>query len=101
VFSITHRHGEMERDPPLDAISALIQELGEPDSEQGDVSVQQESGWSLSAYPRGLLVYEHLEGEEIRPLRNVPTGKMLALFVAVAQGAFQRLEQEDWIPGQP
>jgi hypothetical protein len=53
-FSITHRDGSMERDPPTPALDALIRELdAAEDDEHPDVAVQHESGWSLSAFSSG------------------------------------------------
>jgi hypothetical protein len=52
----------MERDPARDVLDSLVHELDGPeDAEHSDVAVQHESGWSLSALPSGLVVWEELE----------------------------------------
>jgi hypothetical protein len=52
----------MDRDPPLEALDALILELGEPDDpEHPDVAVQHETGWTLSAFGSGLILWENVE----------------------------------------
>jgi hypothetical protein len=102
TYTITHRTGEMETDPPLDRMRALVRELDVDDPEHPDVAVSHESGWTLSAYPDGLVVWESVgEDYEPRHTRNVPRQRLVELFLAVAQGEFAIVEQEAWRTGYP
>lgn len=101
-FTITHRMGDMESDPPLDRLRALIGELDADDPEHPDVAVSHESGWTLSAYSDGLVVWENVEeGDDPRHLRGVARERLLDLFTAVAQGDLDAVEKEAWLPGYP
>ncbi len=103
-FSITHRLGDGEWDPPLGALEALYDELREhpEDEEHGDVSVGHlESEESLSAYRSGLLVRESMATNETRHMANVPKSKVLDLWRALAQGDIATLDREPWKPGHP
>jgi hypothetical protein len=61
-FVATNRNGEMERDPSPERIDDLVRELDGPeDDEHPDVSVDHESGWSLSAFPSGLVILGNAE----------------------------------------
>jgi hypothetical protein len=60
-FTITHRDGRMESDPPGDWLAPLLAELRTPDDEHPDIAVGHETGWSLSAFPNGLVLWENVE----------------------------------------
>jgi hypothetical protein len=51
----------MERDPPIARLRELLQSLDIDDKEHPDVALTHESGWCLSAFPSGLLVWENDE----------------------------------------
>lgn len=48
----------MEQDPPDEAVRVLLDELDTADAEHPDVAVSHESGWTLSAFRGGRLVWE-------------------------------------------
>lgn len=99
TYVITHRSGSMERDPPFAALDALVEELDQQDDEHPDISVSHESGWSLSAFPSGRLLYENVEDLAQQPRQIVVDRSALGdLLRALAMGDLQRLESEAWQP---
>ena len=101
AFVVTHRYGDFERDPPLDALPALLEEVRTnlEDTEHIDVSVTHESEWCLMTRGRGILVFEHLEDGDPRHMRDVEDAHLLELWEALARGELARLEREPWLPG--
>lgn len=99
AYSITHRSGAMESNPPIDALDALLAELDYIDQEHPDVAVSHESGWTLSAFPSGRLIYENVENLDL-PARQVFADRAAArgLFGFLAAGDVERLEAERWEP---
>ena len=84
----------MERDIPIDALTALLDELGaDPnDREHADVAVADESGWTLSIYPGAEggyhLVWEDVEESAAPPVHMADVDRREALRVMglVAEG---------------
>jgi hypothetical protein len=93
-FIATNRNGAMERDPSPERLDDLVRELDGPeDIEHGDVSVAHESGWALSAFPSGLVIWQNLE--ERAPERRVEAvtrDQVRRLFDGVARGDFAFVE---------
>ncbi len=58
AFTILHVSGAMESDPPVEAVRDLVEELARADVEHPDVAVSRESGWTLSAFVGGRLVWQ-------------------------------------------
>jgi hypothetical protein len=101
-YTITHRMGQMETDPPLNRLRELVAELDVDDPEHPDIAVSHESGWTLRAYPDGLVVWENAgEDDEPRHVRNLPRQRVVELFLALAQGEIAAVEQEAWSRGYP
>ena len=102
-FRIRHRFGDMEADPPLDRLAALISELDAlEDDEHPDVAVGHESGWTLSAFPSGLVVWENVEEDDDPPARHmdgVTRERLLELFHMIATGDLETVERQQWLPG--
>jgi hypothetical protein len=70
------------------------------DEEHPDVWLTHESGWCLSAFPSGLVIWENIDGEnEPRHMTGVPREKALELWQALAKGALERIESEGWAAG--
>lgn len=101
AFSVMHRLGNMERNPPLSSFPALLAELDPDDTEHVDVAVVHESGWTLSAGIGGGLTWENIESEA-RPRRmaDVPPSKILELWTRLANGDLAAVEAEPWL-GDP
>jgi hypothetical protein len=100
-FTITHRGGEME-DGDLSAIAGLLAELDGPlDQEHPDVAVSDdESGWLLSAFQSGRLVWENPETDDVpRHMVGVPRSEMSRVMSLVATGDLGDVESLEWLPG--
>lgn len=101
-FTIAHRTGDMEVGPSIDGLPALVDELDRDDPEHPDVAVSHESGWTLSAYPGGLISWENVEQDgEPRHMRHVSRERLIELFTEVALGHLETLEREAWAAGYP
>ena len=100
MFSIVHRHGSSDQNPPLTSLSDLYDELQWEDIEHVDVSVvHDDSGWAMSAYGSGRLTFEHLgEGGE-RHMIPVSKERVLELWRLLAAGDIDTLLKEPWLPG--
>jgi hypothetical protein len=101
AFSITHVSGAMEQDPPVTALAELVDELATADVEHPDVAVSHESGWTLSAFASGRVVWENVEDDEVAPrhLDGVDRGQVAAMFAALAAGDLPSIEEHSWRPG--
>lgn len=95
------RMGASHREVDDDAIDRILAELEEPrDDEHPDVSIEHESGWGLSAFQSGLLVWENVEEDGgARHIRAVPRDHVRDLFRRVAAGEIDVVEAEPWLPG--
>jgi hypothetical protein len=100
MFSIVHRHGSSDKNPSLDSLSDLYDELQLDDIEHVDVTVvHDDSGWAMSAYGSGRLIFEHLgEGGE-RHMIPVSKDRVLELWRLLAAGDIDTLLKEPWRPG--
>jgi hypothetical protein len=98
AFSITHRSGEMEADVPLDAIEDLIAELASSDPDHPDIAVGHESGWGLSAFPSGLVLWGNVDSDDAERRMLVSRERLLELMRAVAEGDLAELERQPWEP---
>jgi hypothetical protein len=93
-FIVTHRDGSMESDPPLETLDSLIRELGEADDpEHPDVAVQHETGWSLSAFSSGLVVWGNVEEGPEQRVSGVSRDDLRPLFRAVADGEIAEVQR--------
>jgi len=96
-FVITHTSGEMDRDPPVESLKALVGELDSADPEHPDVAVSDESGWTLSAYPDGWVRWENVEeGDEAFELADVSRDEVARLFTLVARGDLDAVRELPW-----
>jgi hypothetical protein len=101
TFYSTNRWGAMEREPSVDHLRNLLQSLDIADNEHPDVSLTHETGWALSAFSSGLVLFENIEGENksARHMKNVPRDKVLRLWIMLAQGELAAVEAEPWLRG--
>ena len=96
---VTHLGGWMEEARP-DLLERLLAELDSADDEHPDVSIGDESGWTLSAFSSGLLVWENVEeDDEPQHMKAVPRSTMLQHFHTLLAGDLDRLHQLPWSPG--
>lgn len=101
AFTIIHRYGETERNPPFAMLPMLYAELAASDGEHVGVGVTHESEWSLAAGADGSLVFENLEQGEPRHMLRVSREKIFELWVKLALGDLDAVEAEPWKPGYP
>jgi hypothetical protein len=100
AFRTTNRWGAMERDPPVARLRELLQSLDIDDKEHPDVALTHESGWCLSAFPSGLLVWENDETNSLpRHMKAVPREEVLRLWLKLAQGEIATIEAQPWKSG--
>ena len=67
------------------------------DKEHPDVALTHESGWCLSAFPSGLLVWENDEiNSGPRHMKAVPREEVLRLWLQLARGEIGTIEAEPW-----
>ncbi|WBB89963.1 hypothetical protein [Verrucosispora sp. WMMC514] len=97
---ITHRAGAMEDYTP-GKVPELVAELDAyVDDEHPDVSVSHDSGWTLSAFPSGLVVWENLEDDDTpRHLRDVTRAQLAELMTHCGEGHLDQLERLPWREG--
>lgn len=98
---VLHTNGAGENELPSDRLSALYDELVSADDEHPDVSViHDDSGWCMSAFRSGLVVFGHLEGKGAhRHMTHVPKAYVLALWKRLISGDIEGLLTEPWKPG--
>jgi hypothetical protein len=96
---IAHLFGEMEP-ATADALPALIAELDGADGEHTDVSIQDESGWGLSAYATGLVIWENVEGDAgaEQQMTDVSRDEMVEMFTDIATGNIEAVSARPWMP---
>ena len=83
-----------------EAVGALLAELDAgDDAEHPDVAIAHESGWTLSAFPSGLVVWENVEDGEPRHLAGVSRERVRAMFDALAAEDLDAVEAQEWQPG--
>jgi hypothetical protein len=101
AFHARGRWGGSECNPPIERLRELLKELDIEDREHFDVSLTHETGWCLSAFPSGLLVWENLEDEDdnSKHMNGASREKVLALWLKLAQGDRVAIEAEPWLPG--
>ncbi|MGH9151742.1 MAG: hypothetical protein ACRD03_04995 [Acidimicrobiales bacterium] len=78
----------------------MVEELASPDVEHPDVAVTHDSGWTLSAFAGGRVVWENVEeGGEPRHRVRVEGPEVVRLFEALAVGDVAAVDAEAWQPG--
>ncbi len=101
-FVIRHTSGATESNPPLDALDSLLAEVNGRDPEHPDVSVSHESGWTISVFTRGRVIWENVEEDRdvgARHLDGMAISEIKSLLAALAQGRVHEVESYPWIPG--
>jgi hypothetical protein len=65
------------------------------------VGLTHESGWSLSAFPSGLVTWENVEDDSVAPRHRseVPLTELRELWLDLAAGNIERVDGESWLPG--
>ncbi|WP_394831060.1 hypothetical protein LVJ94_31575 [Pendulispora rubella] len=102
VFFILHRWGASERTRDPSVVEALLSELDaqEPTDELTSVSLCLPSGWCLSAFPSGLVIFENVEEASAPPryMRVASRNSARELMELLARQQFHDLQQRAWLP---
>lgn len=89
-----------QREPTEQVMLEILAELDADDPEHPDVALEHETGWALSAFPSGLVVFENVEADdEPRHLSGLSRTDVAELWKLLAAGAFSDLESQTWLPG--
>jgi hypothetical protein len=104
TYRVTGRWGGTEDMPSEGRMREVLAELDQDDPEHPDAWPSHESGWSLSVFQSGLVVWEYVEdaGEpriERRHQAVVSREKALDLWLKLSRAEFDAIEQEAWRPG--
>ena len=100
MFGVLHLDGSGDNDPPLESLSDLYDELRFADREHGDVSViHDDTGWCMSAYHGGRLVFEHLDKGGERHMFPVSKERVLQLWLRLIEGDIDGVLAEPWKAG--
>ena len=84
----------------LEKLESLVNELDHADGEHTDISVSDESGWTLSAFASGLLIWENVEeDDEPRHMRGLARTDVLQHFKTLVEGNVDALDALPWSPG--
>lgn len=95
---IAHVFGDHEP-ATVEALPGLVAELDLADHEHTDVSVEHESGWALSAYSDGLVIWGHVEAEaDVGQLTGVSRAGVIELFTELVNGDIDAVASRDWQP---
>ncbi|MBW3087111.1 hypothetical protein KEM60_03341 [Austwickia sp. TVS 96-490-7B] len=99
TFTFTHIDGSMTSGNRED-FALLLDELSTADDEHPDVSIQHESGLSLSIQTGWLLIVEDIEDERIQPVWTKTDNRktVFQVMLEVAQGKFIP-SSNDWSLG--
>jgi hypothetical protein len=101
---LTHRTGRMEPFTTATQLAELLAELDDDtdDAEHPDVAVSTESGWTLSAFHAGHLIWENVETDRAPRHRvGLSRTEQLRLLTLLAHGDLDEVERADWQPGYP
>jgi hypothetical protein len=85
-------------EPDPETMKRVLDGLAQADDEHPDVSLTHESGWSLSAFGDGLLVWENPDEDSMVPgeMRDVAREEVLRLFGLLAAGDIASVEALSW-----
>lgn len=100
-YHVNRRWGDFDDDPPVERMREALDELDVEDIEHPDVDLIHDSGWCLSAYPSGLLIWGNLNGNpyESWHMRDVPRTRVLELWLQLAAGDIAGVNAEQWKRG--
>jgi len=117
-FVARGRWGGAERNPPVERLREILQELDieTEDFEHPDVSLKHETEWCLSAFLSGLLVWQNVGDDSedadpipenelvrymkgVRHMKGVSRQKVLELWLRLAAGDIAAVDAEPWLPG--
>ena len=113
-YAVARWTGGGEDNPPVERLREILQELDVHDPEHPDCwLVHRETGWTLSAFSSGLLIWANDGGPDPsrdpepdligypgdRHMKGVSREKVLELWLKLAAGDIAAVEAEPWLPG--
>ena len=94
------RFGASFKQPDINCMKRLIASVATVDSEHPDVSLNHETGWSLSYFGSSKMVFENAEtGEGPWNMPNVTEGTALQLWMLLSLGQIAELKSQSWSTG--
>lgn len=99
--TLIHSSGAMTEFIDAGGITRLVAELDASyDPEHSGVAVVHETGWSLSAFPAGLVVWDSVEGDDDPRHRvSVARAELVDMLTVLAHGDLTTIEAGPWLPG--
>ncbi|MFI8320597.1 hypothetical protein [Streptomyces sp. NPDC085529] len=84
--------------PDAEGMRRVLDGLAQADDEHPDVSLTHGSGWCLSVFRGGLLVWENPDEDAVAPgeMRDVTRDETLRLFGLLAAGDLAAVEASPW-----
>lgn len=99
-YHIVTRWGDSESVPSESRMREVLRELDAPDMEHPDCWLTHESGWTLSVFEGGLLVWENPESDAAaRHQVHCTKEKALTLWMKLARGEIAAIDEEPWQQG--
>ncbi len=98
-YHTTDPYGVTELNPSEARLESLLKGLQEQDdAEHPDVSLTHDTGWTLTAYPKGTLTWENLSHAEGRRklLRFLNAEQILEYWLLLASGQIDVIEKLPW-----
>jgi len=101
-YHTTDVYGISLLNPDEAALRTLLQQLDDPaidEAEHPDISlVHDASGWSVSAYPSGVVTMENLDSRDTPPLymKGKSRTDVLGLWRKLARGEIEAIQKENW-----
>jgi hypothetical protein len=99
-YVVLTRWGNTEKQPDEARLREVLSELDRRDPEHPDTWLTHDSGWTLTVYENGLMVWENPETADLpRHMVNVSRKESLKLWTKLANGEIDAIEQESWKSG--
>ncbi len=103
LYHTTDADGISELNPTTEKMRKLLASLdtqGPDEAEHPDVSlVHDDSGWSLSVYPSGVVTFENLDTADDIPryMSGITRNQALELWLELARGKIQQINSRPWL----
>ena len=98
-YFVTRRWGGTMKQPDQVVMKEVLDELDTPDNEHPDVSLEHESGWCISCFQSGLVVWENVEEGDPKHMKQQTRDQMHELWILLANGRMTDLQQHNWLDG--